>query len=181
MPKADKSSRIMAIDPGLCGAIAYVERDARGKPAMVLIQDIMTREHAGMAVIDLDGMAQAVAGMPVPELVVFEEPIALYAQKGKLTTSARTIKVSLINYGRLQCFIEQVFGVTEWAAVPPITWKRSVGLSANKKVSLQLARLHYPFATDLLNRNRDHDRAEALLLAEYAHWYLYTKHLTPVV
>jgi len=167
-----KISSILAIDPGISGAVAYVERSPKGVPLRVCLQDIITREHDGSPLLDLARMQHELGGLPAPDLVLFEEPLALYAQRGKVTTSARTLKVSLINYGRLQTLVELVFGITDWYSVAPSTWKSVLRLSSDKQESLQLARLLFPLATDLLKRKRDHDRAEALLLAEYAHWHL---------
>jgi crossover junction endodeoxyribonuclease RuvC len=45
-------------------------------------------------------------------------------------------------------------------------WKRSMGLDSSKSVSLDKARLQFPTAD--LDRKKDHNRAEALLLAEYS-------------
>jgi crossover junction endodeoxyribonuclease RuvC len=50
--------------------------------------------------------------------------------------------------------------------VSAATWKRTMGLDADKAKSLDRARLLFPGAD--LARKRDHGRAEALLLAEYS-------------
>lgn len=166
----------MAIDPGINGAIACVERNAKGKPIRVFLQSILTREHEFGPIVDVALMRSEMEGMPVPSLVLFEEPIALYAQRGRVTTSARTIKISLTNFGRIQGLVENITGVYDWLTVQPSVWKSAMGLSKDKKKSLLLARSLFPLASDLLQRSKDHDRAEALLLAEYAHWHLSGAH-----
>jgi crossover junction endodeoxyribonuclease RuvC len=50
--------------------------------------------------------------------------------------------------------------------VTATVWKRQMGLDATKSVSLDKARLL--FSTAELTRIKDHNRAEALLLAEYS-------------
>jgi crossover junction endodeoxyribonuclease RuvC len=50
--------------------------------------------------------------------------------------------------------------------VTPQSWKRSYGLKSDKAASLDRARLLFPAAD--LDRKRDHNRAEALLIAHYA-------------
>lgn len=163
----------MAIDPGTQGAVACVERNSKGKPVRVFLQSIITREHPFGPIVDTESMVRELNGIPVPDLILFEEPFAVYAQKGKITTSARTIKISLTNFGRLQGVIEQVTGTYNWNTVQPAIWKIAMGLTKDKQKSLTMARELFPLACDLLVRAKDHDRAEALLLAEYAHWHLW--------
>jgi hypothetical protein len=50
--------------------------------------------------------------------------------------------------------------------VTAAVWKRSMGLDSSNTVSLDKARLLFP--TAVLVRKKDHNRAEALLLAEYS-------------
>jgi crossover junction endodeoxyribonuclease RuvC len=50
--------------------------------------------------------------------------------------------------------------------VTPQAWKRSLGLSSDKSASLDRARLLFPDAP--LDRQKDHGRAEALLIAWHA-------------
>ena len=49
-------------------------------------------------------------------------------------------------------------------------WKRAMGLSQDKAASLDKARLLFPDAS--LDRKKDHNRAEALLIAEYGRRHL---------
>lgn len=167
-----KNSRILGIDPGVDGALAYVERDSRGRPVKVLVQDILMRPCPYAPVVDTCAMSLALKDMPTPDIVLFEEPFAVYASGGKVKTSARTLKVSLVNFGRLQGVIEAATGITDWHTVAPSVWKKALGLSSHKGMSLALANEIFPFAADLLTRKGNHNRAEALLLAEYAHWHL---------
>lgn len=53
--------------------------------------------------------------------------------------------------------------------VRPQTWKKSLGLNADEKKSLALARQLYPAASPYLKRVKDHNRGDALLIA---HWGL---------
>ena len=63
-----------------------------------------------------------------------------------------------------------------YGVVLPIVWKRSYGLIGKEKnASTELARQLYPeFGTTHLKRIKDHNRAEALLLARYGCCLLYT-------
>ena len=51
--------------------------------------------------------------------------------------------------------------------VSAASWKQACGLSRDKRASLDRARLLYPHAS--LSRAKDHNRAEALLIARWAH------------
>jgi len=175
--RSPKNSKILAVDPGVHGAIAYVERNLQGKPVCICIQDILTRGHVYGQLLDIDRITHELNGLPIPDIVIFEEPLAVYSQPTRRTpqinTSAHTLKVSLVNFGRLQSVIEALTGIQEWRSVRPGVWKKCMGLTKSKRKSLELARLSFPVALDLLSRLGDHDRAEALLLAEYAHWHLW--------
>ena len=64
--------------------------------------------------------------------------------------------------------IEAVVECLRWRVVPiePQTWKRWYGIGADKGKALEAARKLYPACPDLA-RAKDHNRAEALLLAHY--------------
>lgn len=51
----------------------------------------------------------------------------------------------------------------------PVTWKKAMLTDApkGKEASLMIAKRLFPMAADHLKRKKDHNRAEALLLAEY--------------
>ena len=51
--------------------------------------------------------------------------------------------------------------------VNPRKWKKKLGLDSDKEKSRKLAIEIYPSMADMLKRKRDHNRAEALLLAHY--------------
>ena len=178
-----QSSKILAIDPGVHGAIAYVARDDRGKPVQICLQDVITRDHPYGKMVDVERMLSELDGIPEPDLVLFEEPFAVYSQPmygrktPQISTSSHTMKVSLVNFGRLQTVIEKITSIDNWYTVHPGVWKKAMNLTSNKQTSLIHARNSFELAQDLLKRTKDHDRAEALLLAEYAHWHLWQNSL----
>ena len=53
--------------------------------------------------------------------------------------------------------------------VSPMEWKKILNLSRDKKKSLELARKNHPEIGNQLNRKKDHNRAEAVLLIDYFH------------
>jgi crossover junction endodeoxyribonuclease RuvC len=76
---------------------------------------------------------------------------------------------SMFKFGRAVGAIEAVCErfLYPWFLVRPQAWKKSMGLSANKSESLVMARRMFPEAAHMLKRQKDHGRAEALLIAEY--------------
>jgi hypothetical protein len=79
----------------------------------------------------------------------------------------------MINFARLQCLVEQFNTGHIWRTVRPSVWKPKVGVTSDKQTSLALARALFPMAADQLKRQKDHNRAEALLIAEYAHHHVW--------
>lgn len=57
----------------------------------------------------------------------------------------------------------------ELVLVTPASWKKALGLSSEKSESLQKARAMFPHAP--LARQKDHNRAEALLIAHFGATY----------
>ena len=55
----------------------------------------------------------------------------------------------------------------DFEIVSPRVWKKKLGLSSDKEESRELAIKLYPSMQDQLKRKKDHNRAEALLLAHY--------------
>ena len=79
--------------------------------------------------------------------------------------------VSMFKYGVDYGFYLGIFTVKGYAyqEVSPQTWKREFGLIGKDKMeSIHMAKKIYPCAAEELTRKKDHGRAEALLLAEYA-------------
>lgn len=159
------SNLILAIDPGLTGAYALIEDD--GKIIEVgdlpVIADLKTKWIDGDTLterwLDLIGVRD-VAGViervhPMPESGsqgAFSQGMTL----GSLLVSLQIVGASI-------------------ELVAPASWKRDLGLLApgstdgeRKRASLDKARLLFPRAP--LDRQKDHGRAEALLIA---HWYLH--------
>jgi crossover junction endodeoxyribonuclease RuvC len=158
-------SLILAIDPGLTGAYALLERT--GKIIEVgdlpVIADLKTKWIDGDTLtdrwLDLIGVRD-VAGViervhPMPESGsqgAFSQGMTL----GSLLVSLQIVGASI-------------------ELVAPQSWKRDLGLISppgttdigRKRASLDKARLLFPHAP--LDRQKDHGRAEALLIA---HWYL---------
>lgn len=164
----------IGIDPGVTGAVAFVSaRDhvvfdlpvvrvpttrkrKSGDPAMRSEYD-----YAGIAALFSVVEAHAPARMRV----------ALEKGSTRPGDTGLTSFVVGVGYGLWPLFLHRIGLATE--TVIPLTWKRSLGLagrgvdkSAAKELSRVEAQKRFPRA--ILTAKAHHNRAEALLLAEYA-------------
>lgn len=149
----------VGIDPGATGAIAVIGDNER-----VTILDYPGDERETVRALKL---------LPViPDAVTLEGQNAF---PGQGVTSMFHLGV---NYGIWLAAIAAM----EWpmAIVRPADWKKGMGYPSknpgenaakfktrSKEHSLTLARRLYPKAAGLLTRKKDHNRAEALLIAHY--------------
>ena len=165
---------IVGIDPGMGGAIAFI------RPGNdVVIEDMPVIAIASGAVRRrVDGYALKwllLRHCPAVEPVrVFCEDISI-AMGGKGKTSAATI----ISLARTLGAIEGVTDAIRFPMqlVPPKDWQGFYGLKGKTKQDKRAhgelpqavlkARMLYPQASHMLDRVRDLDRAEALLIAHY--------------
>ena len=156
----------IGIDIGVCGAIAAV--DALGTHS---VEDLPTVPDGKVRRIDGRGLILLIRGMvPVgqPALIVFEDvrarPLGNAGAHGNTMHSQGSMM-------RSRGIVEAVVDITriESSVVQPQTWKRFFGLLKSEKgASLDKARALYPAALPQLARAKDHNRAEALLIAHWA-------------
>lgn len=150
----------IGIDPGINGAVAFI--DGRSGKASVFDLPRKTDVHR------LDGYALAIllranASAGEDQRVFVEQ---LHGSSGHTggagmaQTGAMMQSVGII-LGAVDCTRFPVHMVT------PQRWKKSFGLTKDKKGSLAAARQLYPQLQSDLARVKDADRAEALLIA---HW-----------
>lgn len=152
---------IIGVDPGVSGAIAFIDRAGR-----CVIDDLPTllRPGTGMIRRKLDGKAlyDLIRSRIDPlETVLFaiEDVATLGGAK------AAQIQGSL-QYSK--AVIETVAGIGGYhtVLVHVRTWQKFFGLTNDKDESLRLAKQLYPDAPITLKRH--HNKAEALLIAHYA-------------
>lgn len=155
----------LAVDIGLTGAIAAV--DAYGKAQ---VQDLPTLPDGKTRRLDARALILAIrAWVPVGEssMMVIEDIRPRPMGNGNRAGNTIHSQGSLM---RSRGIVEAVADIAriELQTVQPATWKRHYGLiKAEKTESLERARALYPVLADSLKRQKDHNRAEAILLA---HW-----------
>lgn len=149
-------SLVIAIDPGLSGAIAILDEDGK----VDLVRDLPVIRDGKLSWIDgsrLQSMVMAARKGRDARAIV--ERVQAMPKQG-LSSS--------FNFG---VGFGSILGVLQTLQLPiefvtPVTWKRALGLDSQKHRSLDKARLLYPMAE--LHLAKHDGRAEALLLA---HWY----------
>ena len=145
----------IGIDPGATGAIAILQEDGAA-----MIEDWPGDERALTTILRY---ACILHGMP--EMVLIE-----YQQAMPKQGVVSMFKLG-VNYGMWLSAVAAV----NWPVriIRPNEWKKGLGYPARsdgdtKEYSLTLARRLYPKAAKYLIRKKDHNRAEALLLAHVA-------------
>jgi crossover junction endodeoxyribonuclease RuvC len=150
---------VIGIDIGVTGAMAAV--DSRGTASVVDLPTVEDAAGKRIAGRELLSAIRAMSPAGESSLAIIEDvrprpgPNTAHTM-GSLMGTRRSIEAVL-----------DVAGV-KVIAVQPATWKRFFGLlKAEKAQSLATARSLYPLQGPLLKRQKDHNRAEALLLAHY--------------
>lgn len=147
---------IVGIDPGLTGAIAFLSGNGP------MVEDLPVIANGTNAKVKNVINGAALAGL-----------LRLYSMDIKV---AYVEKVSTMpgqgvaSNGSLMHSAGVIDGVLSTLGIPvvlvsPAKWKRAMGLTTDKEASRATAQRLFP--TMPLARKKDHNRAEALLLAEY--------------
>ncbi|CAB5675666.1 hypothetical protein [Comamonas aquatica] len=157
---------VIGIDPGLTGACAVVDhlgvRAVFDLPTMPVPgagpKALVKRKIDGRALCQLllkhcpasEGSAQVVL-----------EQVHARGDGNALQTQASLLR----SLGAIETVLECLKYPIRY--VSPQSWKRAYGLGPDKNKALETARSLYPGAQADLKRQKDHNRAEAVLLA---HW-----------
>jgi crossover junction endodeoxyribonuclease RuvC len=144
----------IGIDPGLrSGAIAAIDHNG----ALVDALDIPSVQDR----IDVRAFKAMILAMTIPgdDYAICLEQVWAMPKQGAASTGRFMRAFGAISAVAELC-CERVFYVT------PQVWKKAMSVTADKNESLAAARIAFPQAKLLLKK--DHGKAEALLIAEYA-------------
>ncbi len=147
---------ILGIDPGLHGALAWMEEDGR----VVDVQDIpILNEGPRRKTIDASALARLLTSRPVRGAMIE----AVHARPTDSKSSAFT-------FGRHLGALEALIMAQDLPLrrVAPQTWRKAAGLpaGAGKEASIAAALRLCPTARPFLDA-KAHDRAEAVLIAAF--------------
>lgn len=161
---------VLGIDPGLTGAACLLG------PEWQKVLDLPTKwsEATGNRV-DGRGLAQLLAAEIPPGTKVRVCIEALNSTGGWGRNSASTVGSQHLTQGAIYCAVE-CLGLELDYLVTPQTWKKFYGLTGKSKDDkaevLRAARKIvtdlYPDLQPMVARQKDHNRAEAVLVA---HWF----------
>jgi hypothetical protein len=163
----------LGVDPGLTGAVAALDDSGD----FLWIEDMPTRLKGGRVDREVDSSALAqilrARGISGISRACVERISARPSDKGSLASFASLMHSAAVAEGVLAGLGASV------SLADPLLWKRAMGLiGAGKKGSLAQARRLYPCAG--LGLQKDHNRAEALLLARFCWLQRKTPAHTPV-
>ncbi len=162
---------ILGIDPGLTGALALLEH---GKFICVEDLPVMARGGSGAKVVNqINVVALTVM---LRNLLACHDNSEIHiliemAQSMPATLNGKTIRgvASTMSTGLTAGHIEGIVGARGWphTLVRPGVWKKALKIPSGKEAARAVAQRLYPEAP--LTRKKDHNRAEALLIARYGH------------
>jgi crossover junction endodeoxyribonuclease RuvC len=154
----------MGIDPGAEGAVALLTKGT------AYVGDIPTLK------VKRSGGTKTETNMPAL-VAAFRE---LKPMRGYLQVAVEQAQVQVQGRGntayiafRVGVFYGQMVGVVAalglpYARIAPVAWKKAMGLTGTDKEASRLAALElFPGASMGLTRRKDHNRADAILIAEY--------------
>lgn len=152
----------IGIDIGVTGALVAI--DGHGTAA---IADLPTTEIAGQRLVKRKVCAAGLRDLirhfvpPGESAMALIEDVHMGMGKGGAARSSLDL-----NRGRVEAVLELMR--LQVRVIQPPTWKRHFGLLRTEKAeSLERARALYPAQAHMLKRQKDHNRAEALLIAHY--------------
>lgn len=152
---------------------------------------VQKNKTGALALVDCDGKFCEIIDLPAKLKYSTSENTKRIINARQL----ENILVALIaEYGEIKAYLEDVHGRAGWNAsvtfglgetigairsvldmtgievtmITPTFWKKYFKLTSDKEIVRQRANDMYPAARPYLKRKKDHDRAEALLIAKYA-------------
>lgn len=144
----------IGVDPGLrSGAIAAIDHNG----GFIAAEDIAAVGDK----IDARNLKQLILNMVPPgdDYAICIEQVGVMPKQG-LVSSGRFMRA----FGGISAVCE-ICSERVYYVIPQV-WKKAMSLDSDKNKSLAAARIAFPQATLLLKK--DHGKAEALLIAEYA-------------
>jgi crossover junction endodeoxyribonuclease RuvC len=165
--KRSERNLVLGVDPGLSGALAFVEVGERCK--LISVQDMPLFPSPAKREIDVTALASSIdAYSKQTRFAVIEDVHAMTyidargERRGQGAAASFAFgKAAGIAHGIIaSCMIPSFF-------VKPSVWKVLMGLSSNKNLSREKASKLFPGSEHHWKRAKDDGRAEAALLAYF--------------
>lgn len=159
-----KRPYLIAVDPGLNGAMAVLDRSTL---ALKSIYDLPTyqtptksRKSGYFLHLDVHKFANLVGRYAKDTEFCVIEDVGAMPDQG-LSSTFRFGKVAGLLHGAMAAFFLPVIPVS------PAVWKLSLGLTSDKAKSLELAKKKFPESAEYFKLQKHNDRAEAALMAYF--------------
>jgi hypothetical protein len=157
---------VVGVDPGVTGALAVLPVTPGCSPADVVVYDIPTVQvkiaNSFRPRVDLHGLWVLMQGLAAlgPDLVILED-----VERG----GVRAGNAGGVALGKAAGILEACITALSLPVhlVPPATWKRALRLTSDKGATRREASRLLPGAAWQWSKVKDHNRAEAALLAWY--------------
>jgi crossover junction endodeoxyribonuclease RuvC len=146
--------RVLGVDPGLTGAFAVIETSLD----LLLIWDMPTAFSG-------TGTRKEVVPVFVADIIRDNHPDVCFIERvGAMPKQGVS---SVFSFGRSYGVVLGVLGALRVPVhlVSPGDWKRAMKLGQDKSAARAMAARLFPHAGHYFQRVRDHDRAEAALIA----------------
>lgn len=160
---------IVGIDPDLNGGIAVIDTWAR---AIIRLDRMPVFEPpvSGSRRVDAHEVYDLLksARLEGAEYVAIEAALVKPQKSAggdKMMGSVHTVHQ---NFGALRALCEVLFTRSRVLEAWPSSWKKQMGLTSDKALSLDLAAQFYPSHAALLSKQKNAGLAEAMLLVEWA-------------
>ena len=153
--------KLVSCDPGCTGALALF---SDGNLTSVVDMPVLSVRRGKTDKNEVDGHTLA-------ELLRQWAPTAgVIEQVGGMTGQSAS---AAFNFGRAAGAVEYTLTAlnVRLVRVPPVTWKKRLGIKAGKDDSRLAAMRLWPALADQFKRKKDDGRAEAALIG---HWYMTT-------
>jgi crossover junction endodeoxyribonuclease RuvC len=148
------STAYIGIDPGLSGAIAIIALD----PYQFGVVDVPLNDGQ----YDFYQMYKLLSDFKSKYTFIW---LTLEQQQAMPKQGVSSTFKTGMGYGAWRAICSLV--TPDFEIVSPRKWKNALGLTSDKEASRKLAIKLYPNLHDRLTRKKDHNRAEAVLLAHY--------------
>lgn len=169
-------TRVLGIDPGISGAVGLFLPDSTVNTVPDGLVDLPVMGEGPKRELNYAALRDIIWSLR-PDIVVLERAMAMPSIPGKNGERREMGSASTFKFGGGYYAIKAVVACLDRPLHPPVmpgTWKKHFNLpggDAAKEAARQLAIQRFPQVAPFLTRKKDHQRAEAFLIAV---WYAET-------
>ncbi|MFZ2125384.1 MAG: hypothetical protein WAV01_02045 [Candidatus Saccharimonadales bacterium] len=153
----------VGIDPGLTGAIAAIDHNGK----VVMVKDLTTNLSGGKTAKVKMQISAAALRDDCHELMQKYDVVMAAVERVTAMPGQGVAGVFSLGdtYGCIRAVLAVLIVPSEFPT--PAVWKRAMSLDSDKERSRAMAIQLFPDSVEFFRRKKDHNRAEALLLAEW--------------